>query len=47
VLGSVALVAINVANEAEVNVTMFVTGGTFVYVSYMLLITEPLNPPML
>ena len=46
VLGSVEPDASNAPYEDDGSVTMFVTAGTVVYVSYMLLITEPLNPPI-
>jgi len=45
VFGSVCPAVIKLANEAELKVTMLVTAGTFVYISYMLDTKLPLNPP--
>ena len=45
VFASVCPAVIKLANEAELKVTMLVTAGTFVYISYMLDTKLPLNPP--
>ena len=47
VFASACPAATKLAYEAEVKVITFVTGGTFVYVSYIFDITLPLNPPIL